>query len=100
ALVNQRSPSEPGPLVMPYGDSMPGPEKLDTPPDVEIRPTESFPELVNQSAPSEPSVMSVGRSMPAPPKRAIFPFGLMRPMVFPPVLVNQTSLPACTRSVG
>ena len=79
---------------------MPGPEKLVTAPERVIRPIESFPELVNQSAPSEPSAMLVGRSMPVPAKSLIFPCRLIRPMVLPPVLVNQTSLPVCTRSVG
>ena len=87
-LVNQRSPSGAA-AVIPWGELMPGPAKLDTTPDGVIRPMVLLPTLVNHRFPSGPAVMLSGWLMPGSVKLETTPPGVMRPMVLLNWLVNH-----------
>ena len=70
---------------------MPESPKLVTVPSVEIRPIESLPAFVNQSAPSRPAAIPRGVWMLACLKRVTLPVVEIRPIVLLPAFVNQSA---------
>ena len=69
---------------MPWGPSIPLPVKVDTVPEVVIRPIELLPLFVNHNAPSGPAAISQGWLIPGPVTFVTIPEVVMRPIeLFP-----------------
>jgi hypothetical protein len=78
--------------VMSSGCLVPGLLKVDTVPDVVIRPIDPCPDsgrLVNHRAPSGPAVINRGSSIPVPVKLVTTPAVVIRPIELFAAFVNQ-----------